>query len=73
MAKRKKSRTLDYSVSLLYPRVVFGYKGNEDLDSRVYGFKLENISFGLTYESYDYGHIFEASFFGFGVSIWWIY
>lgn len=72
MAKRKKHSPLEYSVSFLYPRVIFGYK-SEDEDSRTFGVKLSDISFGITFEKYDYGNILEASFFGFGVSIWWIY
>lgn len=72
MAKKKKQSSLEFSVSFLYPRVIFGYK-SEDLDSRTFGFKVSNISFGITYEKYDYGNIFEVSFFGFGISAWWIY
>lgn len=75
MAKRKKKlslKSLDYNVSFLYPSVIFGYK-NDGEDSRTFGFKLSNISFGLTYESYDYGNVLDISFFGFGISVWWIY
>lgn len=72
MAKKKKHIPADYSITFLHPSVIFGYKGDDE-DSRTFGFKLSDISFGITYEKYDYGHIFEVSFFGFGISAWWIY
>jgi len=67
----KKKRKLEISARFLYPKVLLGYKNDIYNDEKYYGISIHDISFGVSLCTYDYGKVFEATIFGFGVSIWW--
>ena len=69
MAKKKKK--IEYSVSFLCPACLFGHRSDSINEESYYGFSVSNISFGISLCTYDYGRIFEVTFFGFGISVWW--
>ena len=68
----RKKKKFEISVSFLYPKALLGYKNDIYNDEKYYGISVSDVSFGISLCTYDYGRIFEATFFGFGVSIWWL-
>ena len=67
----KKKRSLEYSIRFLYPKIVLGYKNDLFNEEKYYGISVSDVSFGISLCVYDYGKIFEATLFGFGVHVWW--
>jgi len=69
--KAKKQPKFEISVTFLYPKLLIGYKGDIFNDEKTYGVGVSDVSFGISLCRYDYGHIFEVTVFGFGISVWW--